>query len=53
MGGVTGFDMPALLAMADAYGFDREAMAHLLPFGEAGMVTALAERTKDDGEAVE
>ena len=56
MGGVIGLDMPALLTLAEDYGFDRPAMAHLLPYGEAGMASGLARLAKDrrgDADAVE
>ena len=52
MGGVIGFDLPAILVLADAYGCDREAIAVLLPFAEAGMVQAI-NRRGDAGEPLE
>lgn len=44
MGGVIGLDQPALLQLAEALGYDRRAAALLLPYAEAGMVSALAEK---------
>lgn len=40
-GGVLGWDMGAVLAMADAAGVDRRAAVELLPVIEAAMVRAL------------
>ena len=56
MGGVIGLDLPALLTLAEDFGFDRADMAHLLPYGEAGMVSGLARVAKDrrgEADAVE
>lgn len=47
MGGITGVDAGAALALADALGFDRRAIAHLLPFIEAGIVEVFRGRNKD------
>jgi hypothetical protein len=45
MGGVIGFDMQALLAMARARGVDPVAAAELLPHIEAVVVEALQKRS--------
>ena len=47
MGGVIGLDLPAVLKLGEAHGFDREAMAWLLPHGEAGIVEAAVQRAED------
>ena len=44
MGGVVGLDLPALLEISDALGYDRQAMAVLLPFVESGLLEALDEQ---------
>lgn len=49
MGGVVGFDLPAVLTMGEALGYDRTAMAKLVPFGEEGMVAAYAKRAAEGG----
>jgi hypothetical protein len=41
MGGVTGIDLVAALSIGRSLGYDIEALAELLPFGEAGMILAL------------
>ena len=48
MGTVLGFDLPAVLELARLQGHDLEALAVLLPYIEAGLVTA-ANRKSDDG----
>ena len=35
--------------MGDALGYDRTAMAELVPFGEGGMVTAYVKRAAEGG----
>ena len=55
MGGVIGFDMTALLAMARARGIDPAAAAELLPHVEAVVVETLQKRNDEaraDGEAM-
>jgi hypothetical protein len=47
MGGVLGFDLPAVLAAADARGLDRAAVMALLPHIEAAMVAKVNERNGD------
>lgn len=44
MGGVVGFDLPAVLAAADAQGVDRGAVMMFLPYIETAMVVAVNER---------
>ena len=44
MGGVVGLDMPALLEISDALGYDRNVMIVLLPYAEAGLMEALDEQ---------
>ncbi len=39
--GVLGLDLTAALNIGTALGYDRHALAELLPAGEAGLVTAL------------
>ncbi|EME70996.1 hypothetical protein H261_05404 [Paramagnetospirillum caucaseum] len=41
------FDIAGLLAHGRALGFDERALALLLPFAEAGMREALAERHRE------
>ncbi|MDJ0685400.1 MAG: hypothetical protein QNJ84_11915 [Alphaproteobacteria bacterium] len=49
MGGVAGLDLGAAFTMASALGYDRKAMALLLPAAERGLVAALnAKRTEQD-----
>lgn len=50
LGGVTGIDLGAALSLAEALGYDRRAMALLLPAGESGLVAALNKREEDDVE---
>ena len=47
MGGVVGFDMAAVMAVADALGLDRQMVALLLPSAEAGMRSGLASKNKE------
>lgn len=47
MGGVCGFDMTAIFAMADAMNIDRGIVAELMPSVEAGMVAALNKSEED------
>ncbi|MEI4197355.1 DUF7697 family protein [Roseovarius sp. E0-M6] len=49
MGGVIGFDMTALLAMARARGIDPAAAAELLPHVEAVVVETLARQARSGG----
>jgi hypothetical protein len=44
MGGVLGFDLNAVFAMADALGFERAEVAVFFPFIEAGLVAACNRR---------
>jgi len=41
MGGVLGFDLPALMQVADTMDYDREILIHLLPMVERAMVAQL------------
>ena len=51
MSGVpTGFDLPALLELADSQGYDRSTMAQLIPFAEAGLLEAVQEREEREGD---
>ena len=43
MGGVIGFDLSALLEVADSLGYDRTAMVLLLPAVEGGLANAIQE----------
>lgn len=42
--GATGFDFPALLALADRQGIPEDVMLIILPFADAGLAEAMAER---------
>lgn len=44
MGGIIGFDYPAVMAVADTADIDRALLLDLLPPIEAGMVEAMAKR---------
>jgi len=50
MGGVIGFDMTALLAMARARGVDPAAAAELLPHIEAVVVETLSKEMEKAGD---
>lgn len=51
-GVVIGLDLPAALTLGDALGYDRTALAELLPAIELGMVAGIAKRIQErsDGE---
>jgi len=42
--GATGFDFPALLGIADRQGIPDDVMLIILPFADAGLAEAMAER---------
>ena len=48
-GAVLGFDMVAALALADALGVPRAAVAELLPVIESEMVAAMNKTTEETG----
>jgi hypothetical protein len=50
-GVICGFDLPAVLALAEARGLHRAAMAALLPSIEAGMIAGIAKTTEADDAA--
>jgi hypothetical protein len=45
---VIGLDLAAALRIGEALGHDLQALAELLPAGEAGLVKALNERIRSD-----
>jgi hypothetical protein len=47
-GAVIGLDLAAALPIGEALGHDLQALAELLPAGEAGLVKALNERIRSD-----
>ena len=49
MGGVIGLDLPALLALSDSFGYDKEVMARLLSAAERGVVDGIAEAQDNNG----
>ena len=49
MGGVVGLDMPALLLLSDAFGYEKEVMARLLAAAESGVVDGIAEAQDNNG----
>ena len=49
MGGITGFDMTAVFAIADALGMDRQPVALLFPYIEDGMIRAFKKRLDENG----
>lgn len=50
MGGIIGFDLPALLEISDTLGYDRRAMVQLIPYAEAGFLEALQQRRDEEPE---
>jgi hypothetical protein len=46
----TGLDMAAVLQVAAALGYDRRAMALLLPMAEPGMLDAIHRRAAEGGK---
>ena len=48
MGGILGFDVPALLDVAGTLGYSRRLMAQLIPFAEAGLLEAVQERQREE-----
>lgn len=47
---VVGVDLAALLALAEALGFDRRAAAFLIPFAEPAVIEAVNETLRGRGE---
>ena len=46
LGGVLGFDLPAVLRLAELQGYALEPLADLLPPIEAGLIAAMNEKRK-------